>query len=239
MLLTLGTFMDKDGANAYASQATLARGTGLADRTVREHLKAAVDSGWLERTQRGHRRGCVGLASVYRASLPARVRQLEETSTGTPTPVEDDPNRREDGSQPADGSIPTGAGPPPTTREDNVYQVERPLTLSDYACSKIDPPSKAVLKETSKVGVRIVALAKEHDEDAVRLALDEIPTGSLTWASELIDVLKAHLGSGATDPFPARVAGGYMPGHKPNSVTPNPTVNVFDFDENGQAVRIA
>src|SRR3546814_14427932 len=105
--------MSSDGSSASASQATLARASGQGSRTVRKHLSAAVEEGWLERTRRGHRQGDgLGVSSVYRASLPARMCLLRDESTGTPEPVETPLNRNMEAPKPARGVTPTGPGVP-------------------------------------------------------------------------------------------------------------------------------
>src|SRR3546814_15120510 len=109
--------MSSDGSSASASQATLARASGQGSRTVRKHLSAAVEEGWLERTRRGHRQGDgLGVSSVYRASLPARMCLLRDESTETPEPVETSLTRNLEAPQPARGRrstdtwVPTTAG---------------------------------------------------------------------------------------------------------------------------------
>jgi hypothetical protein len=48
-LLTLSTFMDEHGNNAFPSIATLAARTRLSERTVRTHLSLAATQGWIDR----------------------------------------------------------------------------------------------------------------------------------------------------------------------------------------------
>ncbi|RXZ42685.1 helix-turn-helix domain-containing protein [Crenobacter cavernae] len=46
-LFVIGTYMNQHGTGAFPSYATIAKGTGLAKRTVQEAVKAACEAGWL------------------------------------------------------------------------------------------------------------------------------------------------------------------------------------------------
>ena len=71
VLLALGTYMDSDGAHARPGVERLTRDTGLAERTVKRWLAAALADGWLELVHRGHRRGNgTKVANEYAALLP-------------------------------------------------------------------------------------------------------------------------------------------------------------------------
>jgi hypothetical protein len=119
VLLVLGTHMDGDGTNGRPSQATLAAETGLSKRSVRQYLADAVDAGWLVQVSRGHRRGDgTTAASCYSTSQPAAGRHLSVVSTGDVSPLEDDLNRQDPTSQPAESGASTGDGLPPTNPTD-------------------------------------------------------------------------------------------------------------------------
>jgi hypothetical protein len=191
VLLALGTYMDADGTNASVSQATLAAATGQGDRTIRQHLTAAVEDGWLVRTRRGHRRGDgVGMTSSYRASLPARVRQLSEASTGTVQPVEDDLNRQHDASQPADQVVSTGTGLPPT----KGFTDNTPQCVADLAFSKLAVPrSVDTPTQRRELDAKVKVLTSLHGEGLVREALAEIPDASWPFAGQLVTALETGL----------------------------------------------
>ena len=132
VLLALATYMGPNGDEARPGHATLAQAVGVTDRTVRGHLAAAVDAGWLEVASRGHRRGTVGVASTYLATTPPRTPVQDDTPTGSPVPVgpvaQDDQGRRTDPQPEAPFrlvSVPTGADVPVET-VDNPPQPEAP-----------------------------------------------------------------------------------------------------------------
>jgi hypothetical protein len=70
--LSLSLYMDRDGQSAWPSQDTLARRTGLTDRTVGRALERLCDDLWIERQARkspkGNRHKRYGFE--YRARLP-------------------------------------------------------------------------------------------------------------------------------------------------------------------------
>lgn len=85
VLLTLATYMDKDGSRARPSLNTIASKTGLHSATCGRHLKWARGNGWLEQTSRGHRRGDgISVASVHRATvaLPRNESDVERALEG-------------------------------------------------------------------------------------------------------------------------------------------------------------
>ena len=165
VLLTLATWMDADGGNAHPGHALVAEVTGLAERTVRQHLAGAVEEGWLELVRRGHRAGTVPVASCYRATIPTGARlpvgevpsgvepPVGPVDNGTPTgttvpvgPVDTTtptgtPTPQGD-SQPAPPRFPTGTGAPPTTqvppREHPPAQSTRHPAAGGGEQSKID-----------------------------------------------------------------------------------------------------
>ena len=76
LLLTLSTFMDKDGSNAFPSFDTLAARTGLSRATVARKMPAAHTEGWIDRTPRG-KQGRQGWKRwTYTATIPPRVEKL-------------------------------------------------------------------------------------------------------------------------------------------------------------------
>ena len=231
VLLTLGTYMNSDGTNAAVSQATLAAATGQADRTVRQHLAAAVEEGWLERTRRGHRRGDgTPVTSVYRASLPARIRQLSEESTGTGSPVEEDLNRQETTSQPAREGTSTGAGVPPT--KGFTYQ-EDSVCVANLAFSKLTiPKGMDTHAQEEELESKIEELVDEHGEQAVRDHLAKV--GSFPFAGELIRALTRRL--------PARTKFDRNRDTLTNAINQRrpweATTNAWDLDEHGNAIPI-
>lgn len=57
VLIALSLHMSELGDSCFPSIALLARETALANRTVRKHLKLAVEAGWIVRMLRDHSRG--------------------------------------------------------------------------------------------------------------------------------------------------------------------------------------
>lgn len=116
--LVVSCYMDADGRNAYPSQETIARDSGLSLRTVRTWIDRLIDLGWLtvarESSGRSSRR--------YKATVPSGVApaplaeslvatdavagQLTRCSEAAPTPdslqdVVDDSRRISDEAQAA------------------------------------------------------------------------------------------------------------------------------------------
>jgi hypothetical protein len=141
VLLALAVFIRRDDGCARPSQVTLAKATGLVDRTVRKHLARSVDGGWLELVARGGRHGSVGHASVYRAripepqstaGLPTGTEQPDGRPTGTcmpPRPEVRPPSH----SQPERPGHPSGTRVPTINDEQRGWPSEAPLRfLPDY-----------------------------------------------------------------------------------------------------------
>lgn len=244
VLLTLATYMNADGTNASASQATLARATGQAARTVRQHLAAAVEDGWLERTRRGHRRGDgVNVTSSYDASLPARVRQLRQpeehpeaqVSTGTATPLEEVLYRQEDASLPARDSTSTGAGVPPT----KGFTDNNQDSVCVAACSKLNvPKSMDTHAQADELKVEIEAILASHGEHALREVLDTIPTASVPFAGRLIKLIKSQLPDKPKGFAAIQSALNHGPLFSRES-TPRPAfTNPYDFDDDGNLIKV-
>ncbi len=51
VLMALANYMNADGTNAFPSQETLAKDTGLTARAIKGAMKRAADDGWIERTR--------------------------------------------------------------------------------------------------------------------------------------------------------------------------------------------
>lgn len=54
VLLILSTYMNDHGEGAYPSQKTLARKGTVSQRTIRDHIKIAVEKGWLVKRKHGY-----------------------------------------------------------------------------------------------------------------------------------------------------------------------------------------
>lgn len=82
--LTLATYMDARGAEAFPSVATLARNTGLCERAVRYAIRTLEAEGWLATTQRRNPRGdassnrYVAQCPTLGHSVPHHVDQSQE-----------------------------------------------------------------------------------------------------------------------------------------------------------------
>lgn len=82
VLLALSTYMNTDGGNAFPSQSKLAEKTGLAKRTVNEHLERAEADGWIAR-RRVRRRARIWHFHRYEPRFPsflAYVRRDDEVT---------------------------------------------------------------------------------------------------------------------------------------------------------------
>ena len=71
VLFALSTFADRNGCNAFPSQATLAQAAGVCDRTVRRALAYLEDTGVIRRTggRRSRRGRAVIVWQILRAAL--------------------------------------------------------------------------------------------------------------------------------------------------------------------------
>lgn len=127
VLLALGTWMNADGSNGRPGHARLAGETGLSERTVRHHLAAAVESGWLVQVQRGHRVGERAVASCYEATTP----------TGGPVPVDLPSTGDASPVDPVDEQTSTGGHPPVVV--DNAPDHRHPAATG--TCGQPAPPA--------------------------------------------------------------------------------------------------
>lgn len=153
VLLTIATYMNADGQQARPSQKTLGEVTGLSTRTVRAHLTASVDGGWLIRVKRGHRKGDgTTVTSLYRASLPQAAAGCLLTSTGEGAPLEN-LNRQEGAPQPEADDISTGTPSPPTT------SVNHDLTKGEAEDLAVQLLSKPTAEHKGEVRAIVALLA--------------------------------------------------------------------------------
>ena len=75
--LTLSLHMNERGGSAFPGAPLLAEETGLSERSVRDHLKILVGSGWLDQTEKGGQKGERRRANAYRACVPAPLQELQ------------------------------------------------------------------------------------------------------------------------------------------------------------------
>jgi hypothetical protein len=121
--LTLSLHMNERGGSCWPSLATLAAETGLAVKTVREHMAALARTGWLERIDRP------GSSCMWRARTPAPL------PPDTP-PVGGDPCPPTGGVAPTTPPVPR-EDPPPVPREDPPPVSREPSTSLN---SSVSPP---------------------------------------------------------------------------------------------------
>jgi Helix-turn-helix domain len=88
VLFVLALHMNPQGENAFPSQETIAKRTGLSARSVRTHLDRAAKAGWL-RIYRKARKGQAWFVSQYVATIPEKL-----TGLCTSKPWEHDPSWR-------------------------------------------------------------------------------------------------------------------------------------------------
>ena len=70
VLLTLSLYMDGEGGSCFPSIRELERATALAEKTVRTHLAAAEQAGWITRKFRGRSAGQAWRSYEYVARIP-------------------------------------------------------------------------------------------------------------------------------------------------------------------------
>lgn len=75
VLLTLSLHMNRTGGSCFPSTKTLARETGLSERTVVTHLGEAAEAGWIGRSNHGIT-GQGWRRYEYQAQVPVAVRAL-------------------------------------------------------------------------------------------------------------------------------------------------------------------
>lgn len=96
VLLVLAVYMSRDGGQARPGLDNLCAAAGRSRSVVLAHLRDAVAAGWLGQVVRGGRRGAVGRASEYVATVPVAVWDRAEQILNGP------PWRRPDGGGPSD-----------------------------------------------------------------------------------------------------------------------------------------
>ncbi len=223
VLLALASYMDTDGTRAFPSQLTLARDTGLSDRTVRGHLARAIAEGWLVCIARGHRRGDgTTRSNSYAAKIPDHC--TVEKSTGGAVPVDNastgemtQVNRQQRDAQPeTEYRLPNPFDqPPPTNGTALVDKVVQLIAIAEVA-GEDDPLVKSpVAVATARVragryeGVakRIAwfAAIRSDLDDAVSVAREwnrpfELPSRCATCPADPIDPnLMVIVGNSAAD----------------------------------------
>lgn len=70
------SYSGRDGEDIFPGNERLARVTGMADSTVRKHLKILRDAGLITRVSAANRSR--GLADEYRLTVPSEVEKLQE-----------------------------------------------------------------------------------------------------------------------------------------------------------------
>ena len=117
VLWGLALRMRPDGSG-FLSQRMLAEDIETTERTVRKHLRWAIDTGYLLRTRRGHRiTNDIVIASEYRLCQPETGDLLGTEPTGKMR----QPNRKDDGTQPEARDLPRES----STRESSPSRAKR------------------------------------------------------------------------------------------------------------------
>ncbi|MBK9181452.1 MAG: helix-turn-helix domain-containing protein [Acidimicrobiales bacterium] len=140
--LTLSLHMSERGDSCWPSVRTLARETGLDERTVRGHLHVLLEGGWLERVARNGGEWSEGRPALYRATHP----------TAGPAPAVDEPDNPTNRGSSTRGSSTRGsstrstagpdaptAGPAPARTEDDKRTSVRTSSLAQVATERRDP----------------------------------------------------------------------------------------------------
>jgi hypothetical protein len=84
VLVMLGIFMSADGGDARPGLAALQAVTGRRRSVLSEHLRAAINAGYLIERERGGFRRTVSRASEYQAAVPAAVYERRAEILGGP-----------------------------------------------------------------------------------------------------------------------------------------------------------
>ena len=110
--MAVSTYMNKDGAGAWPSMATLADDTGRSRAVVKRAVRELRDTGWLTVESGGGRRADGGYVSNrYRASIPSGV--VDAPSTASSGVVDEPPNEataKQPGGSSHDGGGSSGEG---------------------------------------------------------------------------------------------------------------------------------
>ncbi|WP_436792613.1 hypothetical protein [Actinospongicola halichondriae] len=115
VLFVIGMACSGDGTGSYMRVSTIADRCNLRERATSNHIAAALASGWIIRTRKGHKvgrgEGAFGSTSEYACVIPSRQEFAgsEESPTGTDVP--------DGSSQHADPCDPTGTNAPPSTHD--------------------------------------------------------------------------------------------------------------------------
>lgn len=184
VLMTLSLHMDQTGDNAWPSQKTLARRSGLNERSVRKHLDRAWKDGWLK-VYAKKPNGKGWRLHEYVAAVPADLEEHLEAhpweldSTWRRAAPDSSPSDREERSAAAnpcpamsrdtDGAERSAHGAEPgahrAERGDNIVRHHVPLTLPSD--SSKDSPMEGSLTRTPPVGH---SRDSEREEQAFRVA---------------------------------------------------------------------
>lgn len=138
--LTLSLHMNERGGSCWPSMPTLAAETGLAVDTVRTHMKALTQRGWLKRTDRP------GQSSLWNATVPTTA--IEPSSPtpplrhpSSPAPLVPDPTGARRESHPSGLTAPTPPVPPETSTSLSS-SVNSPVAPTSSTRSRKPPSSK-------------------------------------------------------------------------------------------------
>lgn len=133
VLAILATYMDPDGGGAFPSLDTLAEACGLSRRHVTNHLRPALDAGWLQRTSsRGP-----GASTRYFAAAPIASAAAESGQPASRSLQPSPGTRLPESGQPASWSP---GSPLPTTTPSTT-----PTTTTTVAREPVQPPLVAAL----------------------------------------------------------------------------------------------
>jgi biotin operon repressor len=157
-LFALATWANADGSGAFPSQARIGEAIGKSERSVREHLRLAVDAGWVARSRRGK-----GRTTRYTLTIPDRQ------------PIAGHADNR----QPIAGK--TGSPPPPTTTKTTSGEAATRLRLEDLPLDehRVEPDGSPPLDDPSTNGDTLKTSAGFTLDDGPKTIDDALALGKL------------------------------------------------------------
>ncbi|OZD31699.1 hypothetical protein CH247_11070 [Rhodococcus sp. 06-156-3b] len=119
----------EDGTEARPGVDLLTAKTGLSERTIRRHLTANVDAGWLVLVSKGSNSGRAAKKSVYRLAYPKVHRtQVTTDQTGTPDTGDQNTGHPRPGTPDTGGPLTDPGTYPITTPTDRLAELRAKAT---------------------------------------------------------------------------------------------------------------
>lgn len=186
VLAMLAMFMSEDGGDARPGRNALEMVTGRGKSVVSEHLRTAIDAGYLIEVERGGFRQATARASEYAAAVPKHVYDNRVAILAAPpwrrtrsTPTSGKPEVRTPGEGPKNRTL-VGDEGPVLQDQGPVFGDERPENRTPPRTNTTHPHHPE--PKSGEVGGGSEALGQNPDADYVR----EVQALRTDWTARLI-----------------------------------------------------